>query len=790
MAVLKCKMCGGDLEIAEGSTIAVCEYCGTKQTVPSPDDEKKLSLFARAERMRRACEFDKAAGLYETLAASYPKDAECFWGLVLCKFGIEYVDDPATGRKIPTCHRSSYKSVPEDADYKQALACAAPVPRHLYEEQAAELETIRQKIAELSAKEEPYDVFISYKDTDASGDRTEDSVQAQNIYDALTTKGYKVFFSRITLENRLGQDYEPIIFSALHSARVMLVVGTELENLEAVWVKNEWKRYLQMIDAGEEKTLIPCYLGLDPRYDLPGDFTERRLQAQDLGKIGAVQDLVRGVEKLVKPEPAPASAGGANAAALLKRAELAMAENQWEQAQSFCERALDIDAVNSSAYLTLAMIVVQCRDWEEFRTFCLSKDGYRTTEFVRALKFDFPDGRVAALDRDCREAVEQRRREAEEKAEQERREAARRQEEQRLAAIRREEEMVRLIPERRETAQLLAHVSAAADFDSFCLRADGTVSSISGDHIDTVAKGENILAILLGREHSNDGLLLFGLLADGTVQLLYREKKPKLFEKSEWSNTLKEIPRWRGIVRIGRCDSQIAGLTRDGTLLLTKGLYGVNYPLNEPNVVLFDETYPYAYLKSDGSQELQKSYDEDIFSRNDLVEMKNLFTGLYDLDLFALKSDGTVVFSARKPASGNTYTGLDLWEQYRTSVQHALAGWSNIVDISVWGSVLLGLRSDGTVLSYNMNPIMVRMDWDNNYETASIRLDKQYDTRKVDKLLDEAKKARNVLSLSSAVKGQTFLTADEPQFSQLFGCSPDEYVRILKERIARGGAQR
>jgi len=64
MAVLKCKMCGGDLEIAQGSTIAVCEYCGTKQTVPSPDDEKKLSLFARAERMRRACEFDKAAGLY------------------------------------------------------------------------------------------------------------------------------------------------------------------------------------------------------------------------------------------------------------------------------------------------------------------------------------------------------------------------------------------------------------------------------------------------------------------------------------------------------------------------------------------------------------------------------------------------------------------------------------------------------------------------------------------------------------------------------------------------------
>lgn len=34
MSIFKCKMCGGDLEIAEGVTIAECEYCGTKQTVP------------------------------------------------------------------------------------------------------------------------------------------------------------------------------------------------------------------------------------------------------------------------------------------------------------------------------------------------------------------------------------------------------------------------------------------------------------------------------------------------------------------------------------------------------------------------------------------------------------------------------------------------------------------------------------------------------------------------------------------------------------------------------------
>ena len=45
MAVFKCKMCGGDLDINAGVTVVECEYCGTKQTVPSADNEKQLHLF-------------------------------------------------------------------------------------------------------------------------------------------------------------------------------------------------------------------------------------------------------------------------------------------------------------------------------------------------------------------------------------------------------------------------------------------------------------------------------------------------------------------------------------------------------------------------------------------------------------------------------------------------------------------------------------------------------------------------------------------------------------------------
>ena len=237
-------MCGGDLNIIEGASTAECEFCGSVQTVPKVDDEKKLTLFARANRLRAACEFDKAAGFYEAIVADFQEEAEAYWGLVLCKYGIEYVDDPATGKKIPTCHRSSFDSIMDDSDLEQSLENADPAARKVYRDEAKAIEEIRKGIIAVSANEEPYDIFICYKETAEDGDRTLDSVLAQDVYDALTDKGYRVFFSRITLEDKLGMEYEPYIFAALNSAKIMLAFGTDYEYFNAVWVKNEWSRYL------------------------------------------------------------------------------------------------------------------------------------------------------------------------------------------------------------------------------------------------------------------------------------------------------------------------------------------------------------------------------------------------------------------------------------------------------------------------------------------------------------------------------------------------------------------
>lgn len=360
--IIKCKMCGGDIEFTPGATYGTCEYCGSTSTIPQADDEQKLNRYNRANHFRQQCEFDKALNAYEKLLEQDDNDAEAHWGAVISRFGIEYVEDPATKKRIPTCHRVQVASILADADYLAAVEHAPDeTSRELYKQQAAEIAEIQKGILAISANEKPYDVFICYKETDADGQRTHDSQWAQDIYYGLTEQGYKVFFSRITLEEKLGQQYEPYIFAALNSAKVMVVVGSKPEYFNAVWVKNEWSRYLALMKTDHTRLLIPCYRDMDP-YDLPEELS--MLQSQNMSKIGFMQDLLRGVKKVLDagqkaaaPVPAavpvavPAQAANANAAALVKRGYMALTDMDWNAADHFFDEALNLDAELSDAYL-------------------------------------------------------------------------------------------------------------------------------------------------------------------------------------------------------------------------------------------------------------------------------------------------------------------------------------------------------------------------------------------------------------------------------------------------------
>ncbi len=387
MAIFKCKMCGGNLEVAEGSSVGICEYCGTKQTIPTAKDENLQGLYNRANTLRIKSEFDKAEQLYEKILQVDGNQAEAYWGLILCKYGIEYVEDPATFKRIPTCHRASYDSIIADDDYKSAIKYADGSQRNIYEQEAKEIDRIQKEIIELSSKEEPYDVFICYKETDNTGSRTQDSVIANDIYYQLTQEGFKVFYAAITLEDKLGSAYEPCIFAALNSAKVMLAIGTKPEYFNAVWVKNEWSRYLKIMKKDRSKLLIPCYKNMDA-YDLPDEFAH--LQAQDMGKIGFINDVIRGIKKVVSREnskstPVVNVVNNTTTEPLLKRAFIFLEDGDWVSANEYCEKVLDIDPECAKAYLGKLMAELHIKKQEYLRN--LDKSFESNPNYVKIIRY-------------------------------------------------------------------------------------------------------------------------------------------------------------------------------------------------------------------------------------------------------------------------------------------------------------------------------------------------------------------------------------------------------------------
>lgn len=367
--IIKCKMCGGDIDFIPGATYGTCEYCGSTSTIPQAEDENKLNRYNRANHFRRQCEFDKAVAAYEKILEQDDTDAEAHWGAVISRFGIEYVEDPATHQRIPTCHRVQVASILTDEDYLAAVENAPDEEsRRIYQEEAARIAEIQKGILAISANEKPYDVFICYKETDENGQRTRDSQWAQDVYYGLTEQGLKVFFSRITLEDKLGQQYEPYIFAALNSAKVMVVIGSKPEYFNAVWVKNEWSRYLSLMKHDHKRLLIPCYRGMDP-YDLPEELS--MLQSQDMSKIGFMQDLLRGIQKVmqqptsapqgVRVETAAAENNAPGVTSLLKRAALFLEDGDTASAREYYDRVLDIDPECAEAYMGKVCAETGCR---------------------------------------------------------------------------------------------------------------------------------------------------------------------------------------------------------------------------------------------------------------------------------------------------------------------------------------------------------------------------------------------------------------------------------------------
>lgn len=291
-----CNICGANLIYKDGKW--VCPACGAFKTEEISNEEVTL-LYNAAQKLRLAS-FDDAEEAYRDITAKYPENSEAHWGLVLSKYGIKYEDD-YDGKKLPTCYATSIESVLTDKDYLDAVRlCKDKYQKEYYIEQGKVLEKIRVEWLEKASKEPKYDVFLCFKDSDKLNnmERTDDSIEVANLYTHLSSLGYKVFYSRESLRDKVAEKYEPYIYNALNTAAVMIVYGSKIEYFSSVWMKNEWTRYVRRLREGlkiEGSLVIACD-GVNPG-DLPRPLNQ--MQVLDARKKTFYGDLEAHIAKII-----------------------------------------------------------------------------------------------------------------------------------------------------------------------------------------------------------------------------------------------------------------------------------------------------------------------------------------------------------------------------------------------------------------------------------------------------------------------------------------------------------
>ena len=231
--------------------------------------KKMVECFRQAEIYQFERKFDKAEEYYRQVLIAGGKDPEVYWRIVLCHYCIEYQVDNE-GNRIPSILYPDLREPDKIVDRKNLTnSFQTEEQKKYYNEQIEVIDKCLEEYRRF-CKTVQYDVFISVKQKD-DGHPTDDCAKAYILYNYLSTElGLKVFNSEVT-KPYSGERFAPYILAALISSKVMIVVGSCQEYMEAQWVRNEWSRYMWLqknenpANKDERRKLV-CYLvnGMKP----------------------------------------------------------------------------------------------------------------------------------------------------------------------------------------------------------------------------------------------------------------------------------------------------------------------------------------------------------------------------------------------------------------------------------------------------------------------------------------------------------------------------------------------
>lgn len=318
MSAFICKFCGAPLELSN-TTVCECGSCNRLQCVPLIDSVEKRNLLTRAEQLRSEQRYDKAIQLYEKMISLSPTDADLYWELALCRYGVLFYADGGL-----TLQRTQAHAFTSDSDYQQAVKFADD-KQHILMQEIAELIDEKQRSIAGLAVGIGYDVLL------CSGSDSEAVKRSTELYNTLSSEKTNVFFPAVTLDGKAESEWEPYIYAAVNSAKVLLVAATDADTFDDVLLMNICSRFLSGDMRG--KAVIPILYGVLPG-DLPPELS--RFQAVNAANLGFEQDIIASIHALLSDRNYTRPAY--SKPPLVRRAYIMLSDREFHDAAELCKR--------------------------------------------------------------------------------------------------------------------------------------------------------------------------------------------------------------------------------------------------------------------------------------------------------------------------------------------------------------------------------------------------------------------------------------------------------------------
>lgn len=384
---LVCKICGGAANTDAESGTAVCVNCGAEAMISKADPKK----FNRITYLRNNLDFAAAEKLADEIILAYPEDSEGHWNKFLCEYGVQYI--LKGGKRFPVCRKnvSALPAPAESESYKRALYYATEAMQSAYTEQGGAITEAAEISRNAFSQDKKYDIFVLTRE-----DATADSdLDANRLFLRFTENlGFNVFYAPESLKEMDDAEKPARIAHALENSRIMLADFTGLGDTIDGFLMYAAAAFAEQL-SDEEKKLFPIFNGAEITFQqLPEALVWSDL-AFDSSDAEFMREISEEVEKILKPEEAAVvpdaivTATAANKENLIKRAYMFLEDGEFETADTYFDKILDIDIEDSRAYI--GKLLADCRLKSEDEIPTLPQTVTEDKNFIKALRFATPE---------------------------------------------------------------------------------------------------------------------------------------------------------------------------------------------------------------------------------------------------------------------------------------------------------------------------------------------------------------------------------------------------------------